>query len=90
MFGAAFVLPFSATAIGASSVLPPRAMLAQQDDQKLNPTNDSDVQKGITKAQIDYCARQHEAGMTQSEIWKHDADIRYRCANPPAVAAVRG
>lgn len=80
-------------AISASSILPPA--LAQQDDQKLNPTNDTDVQKGITREQIDYCARQREQGsywdsLSWSQRQQLDAQIRYRCANPPAVAAVRG
>jgi len=94
MFGAALILLLSANgaaAIGGS--LPVET--AQQDDQRLNPTNDPDVQKGITREQIDYCARQQEQGpywdsLSWSERQRRDAQIRYRCANPPAVGAVRG
>ena len=96
MFGAAFILLLSAngtSAIGASSN--PPIETAQQDDQRLNPTNDPEVQKGITREQIDYCARQREQGtywdsLSWSQHQQLDAQIRYRCANPPAVGAVRG
>ncbi|MGB8364396.1 MAG: hypothetical protein ACLQUZ_07650 [Rhizomicrobium sp.] len=73
-------------AVGA----PPKAVLAQQDDQKLNPTNDPDVQRGIIRERIDYCVRQREAGMTPEQIRQHDVSIRYYCTNAGSVGAVRG
>jgi hypothetical protein len=85
-------LQLAAALIVTLPSIAPTIAVAQQHD--LNPTNDRDVQDGINRARLDYCARQREQGAYWDSLnWfqrqQADARIRQDCVRVLAVGTVR-
>jgi hypothetical protein len=85
-------LLLAAALIVTLSSIEPTIAAAQQRD--LNPTNDRDVQNGIDRQRLDYCARQREQGAYWDSLnWfqrqQLDAKIRQDCVRVLAVGTVR-
>jgi hypothetical protein len=88
----AFTIALSAMPLEASD----RAFVVAQD--KMNPRNDPDVQKGIDQRQeqerqsrIEACVRKAEANLTVAQRIEQDERIRRNCTSrEPRVTSTRG
>jgi hypothetical protein len=81
----------AAMLVAMPSIIQTNAVAQQRD---LNPTGDPDVQRGIDRQRLDYCARQREQGaywdsLNWFERQQLDAKIRQDCVRVPAVGTVR-
>jgi hypothetical protein len=85
-------LRLAAASIVTPPSIAPTIAAAQQRD--LNPTNDRDVQDGIDRQCLDYCAHQREQGAYWDSLnWLQrqqlDAKIWQDCVRVLAVGTVR-